>query len=159
MGRCKGLGSLKSFLSYESQLSGTSILWFSHHELPRAQDREWLQSDGSEIRYPFPSWVPLDSGTHTGEWESVKTVKSLFIDIAGNIPVLTASKMYSKTKYFILLNFTHYNQLQDANTCPPSYCLSILTCHTESTVSPIVLSQWLSLLWLRIFHLLLNYIG
>ena len=109
-------------------------------------------------RYSFPSWVPLDSGTHTGEWESVKTVKSLFIDIAGNIPVLTASKIYSKTKYFILLNFTHYNQLQDADTCPPSYCLSILTCHTESTVSPIVLSQWLSLLWLRIFHLLLNYI-
>ena len=54
MGRCKSLGSLKSFLSYESQLSGTSILWFSHHELPWAQYREWLQSDGSEITDTFP---------------------------------------------------------------------------------------------------------
>ena len=28
MGRCKSLGSLKSFLSYASQLSGTSFLHF-----------------------------------------------------------------------------------------------------------------------------------
>ena len=30
MGRCESLGELKSFLSYASQLSGASILSFSH---------------------------------------------------------------------------------------------------------------------------------
>jgi len=41
MGRCKTLVSLKSFLSYASQLSGASILFFLnlHH-------REWLQPEG-----------------------------------------------------------------------------------------------------------------
>ena len=33
MGRCKGLGSLKSFLGYAPQLFVASIL-FSHPELP-----------------------------------------------------------------------------------------------------------------------------
>ena len=34
MGRCKSLGSLEVFLSYPSQLSGVSIQYFSHPELP-----------------------------------------------------------------------------------------------------------------------------
>ena len=45
MGGCKSLGSLKSFLSYASQLSGASILCFSHPELVRACCMEWLQPD------------------------------------------------------------------------------------------------------------------
>ena len=47
MGRCKSLGSLKSFLGYAPQLSGASIL-FSHPKLLffRAQLKEWLQSGG-----------------------------------------------------------------------------------------------------------------
>ena len=46
VGRCKTLGSLKSFLLYASQLSGASILCFHILSFLRAQCREWLQSDG-----------------------------------------------------------------------------------------------------------------
>ena len=45
MGRCKSLGSLKSFLWYAPQLAGTSILYFHILSLLRAHRREWLQSD------------------------------------------------------------------------------------------------------------------
>ena len=42
MGRCKSLGSLKSFLWYIPQLFGACILYFSYPELLRAHCREWL---------------------------------------------------------------------------------------------------------------------
>ena len=42
-------GSLKSFLSYASQLSGASILSFSHSEILSAHLREWLQPEGCLI--------------------------------------------------------------------------------------------------------------
>ena len=42
MGRCKSLGSLKSFLSYASQLSGASILCFHIPNFLRAHHGEWL---------------------------------------------------------------------------------------------------------------------
>ena len=42
MGRCKSLGSLESFLSYASQLSGASILCVSHPDFLWAHRREWL---------------------------------------------------------------------------------------------------------------------
>ena len=47
MGRCKSLGSLKSFLSYASQLSGAYILCFHILSFFGAHShREWLPSDG-----------------------------------------------------------------------------------------------------------------
>ena len=46
MGRCKSLGSLKSFLSYSSKLSGASILCVSHPESLRAFRRDGLQPHG-----------------------------------------------------------------------------------------------------------------
>ena len=49
MGKCKNLGSLKSFLSYVSQLSGASILGFLHPEFLCAHHRVWLQPDGCQI--------------------------------------------------------------------------------------------------------------
>ena len=45
MGRCKRLGSLKSSISYASQLSGASLLCFSHPEFLSAHCREGLQPE------------------------------------------------------------------------------------------------------------------
>ena len=75
MRRCKSLGSLKSFLSYASQLSRASILCFPHSEFLRALHREWLQPDGCWSQGLF-SFL-----------ESLMTETSLFIDVAGNIPI------------------------------------------------------------------------
>ena len=44
MGRCKSLGSLKSFLSYAPQLSGARILGFLIQSPFRVYSRGWLQS-------------------------------------------------------------------------------------------------------------------
>ena len=44
-GRCKSLGSLKSFLSYASQLPGASILCFLDPEFLSAHQREWLHPE------------------------------------------------------------------------------------------------------------------
>ena len=44
MGRCKSLGSLKSFLSYAPQLSGARILGFLIQSPFRVYPRGWLQS-------------------------------------------------------------------------------------------------------------------
>ena len=67
MGRCKSLGSLKSFLWYAPQLSGASILCFHFLSFLRAHHREWLQScqllDG---RYSFQPWV--SSGLTGSSW-------------------------------------------------------------------------------------------
>ena len=49
MGRFKSLGSLKSFPSYSAQLSGGSMLWFSHSEFLSAHHREWLQPNGCQV--------------------------------------------------------------------------------------------------------------
>ena len=57
MERCKSLGSLKSFLSYSSQLSGASILCFHTLSFLRADPRVTVCCllDG---RCSFPSWIP-----------------------------------------------------------------------------------------------------
>ena len=47
--RCKSLGSLKSFLLYASQLSGASILCFTHPELPWAHCREMPVAARSQV--------------------------------------------------------------------------------------------------------------
>ena len=50
MGRCKSLGSLKSFLSYASQLSGASIFWFSVLTLGSSHS---LTAVGSQVLFSF----------------------------------------------------------------------------------------------------------
>lgn len=52
-------------------------------------------------------------------------------------------RIYSETNYFslFLINSTHFNLLQEANICPGNYCISILTCHPESTLFPTFSSQ------------------
>ena len=49
MGRCKSLGSLRSFLWYAPQLSGASVLCFYLLPFLRAHCREWLQSGGCNL--------------------------------------------------------------------------------------------------------------
>ena len=49
MGRCKSLGSLKSFLSCASQLPGASVLCLLDPEFLSAHQREWLQPEGCQI--------------------------------------------------------------------------------------------------------------
>ena len=49
MGRCKGLGSLKSFLWSTPQLSGASILYFHSLSFLQARCQEWLQSGGCSM--------------------------------------------------------------------------------------------------------------
>ena len=45
IGRCKSLGSLRSFLWYAPQVSGASLLCFHILSVLRAHCRKWLQSD------------------------------------------------------------------------------------------------------------------
>ena len=68
MGKCKTLGSLKSFLWYAPQLSGASILCSHILSFLRAHHREWMQSDGCQMAgiLSFPSflrahWLTLES--------------------------------------------------------------------------------------------------
>jgi len=89
MGRCKSLGLLKSFLSYASQLSGASILFFFC--IPRllgAHSREWLQLAAKSQASFFlgPLWAQKLT---FGGPELLIGVTSLFIDMVGNTPFLT----------------------------------------------------------------------
>ena len=97
---------MKSFLSCESQLSGASVLCFSHPELLGAHHREWLQTGGSHIMQIFFSFLgALRTQKFTfGGLESLMTATSLFIDKAGNAPFLTRIRTRSaylqfQTKY------------------------------------------------------------
>ena len=88
MGRCKSPGSLKSLVSCAFQLSGASILHFSHPEFLKAHHREWLQPNGCQIvqaLFSFLSALRAQEFTFGGP-ESLKTMASLFTDMAGNIP-------------------------------------------------------------------------
>ena len=69
MGRCRSVGSLKSFLPYALQLSRANILCFSHPELP------WGSPWGVAVvwwlldhRYSSLSWVPL--GFSSAHWRA-----------------------------------------------------------------------------------------
>ena len=76
-GRRRSLGSLKSFLWYAPQLSGTSVLCFHILSFLRAHHREWLQFDGSwgQAFFSFLSFLR----TH---WlQSLITLTSLFTDM------------------------------------------------------------------------------
>ena len=49
MGKCKSLGSVKSFLWYVPQLSGASFLRFHILSFLRVHHGEWLQPDGCQM--------------------------------------------------------------------------------------------------------------
>lgn len=88
-GRCRSLGSLKSFLSYASQPSGARILCFSHPEILRAHRREWLQPVGARLQLFFSSLgAPRAQEFAFGGLGSLMTVTSLFTDVPGDTPFL-----------------------------------------------------------------------
>ena len=62
MGRCKSLGSLRSFLGHAPQLSWASIPWFFlHPDLPWGSPWGVAAAGGLlDGRYSSPSWVPLE---------------------------------------------------------------------------------------------------
>ena len=90
MGRCKSPGSLKPFLSYVSQLSGFSILCFSHPEFLSADHREQLQPGACQttgtLLLPGHTW---GSEIHIWRARISMTVTSSFTDTAGDTPFLS----------------------------------------------------------------------
>ena len=95
MGRCKSLGSLKSFLSYASQLSGARVLCF--HILSSS-----MLTIGSgcspmvmrSCRYSPPSWMPW--GLRSLQWKARFTddCEIPVYNVAGNIPFLSSDFPY-----------------------------------------------------------------
>ena len=89
MGRCKSLGSLKSFLTYAPQLSWASTLHFSHPLLPW-DSPQWvaavLMAARSQVFFSFLNALGVRELTFVG-LESLITVASLFIDITRNTPI------------------------------------------------------------------------
>ena len=97
MERCKSLGSLKSFLLYASQLSGASILCFTHPELPWAYVGrcQWLPD------HKYSSGVSL--GLRNSHWRTAiadhcDTMTSFFTDMTGNTPFLMVHKRRLRRK-------------------------------------------------------------
>ena len=96
MGRCKSLGSLQSLLSNASQLSGASILCFSHPEFLSAHCREGLQSESvRQSRYP----------SCPGGLESLMTMTSLFAD-------KTEENPFFKAKWAFIYRFSRLNRVR-----------------------------------------------
>ena len=75
MGRCKSLGSQKSFLWCAPQLSGASILWLHMLSFLGAHHREWQQSDSCwwKVCFSFRSFLRAHRLTLEGCscWETV----------------------------------------------------------------------------------------
>ena len=76
---------------YASQLSGASVLFFSHPEFLRAHCREWLQPNGCQIVEVFFSFssVPRAQEFTFGGLEPLMTLTSLFTDMAENMLYLS----------------------------------------------------------------------
>ena len=85
MGSYKSLSSRKSFLSRPSQLSGASILGFSHPEFLSAHRRQWLQPVDCWIVLGFFSFLgALRAQRFTfGEPELLMTMTASFTGMAG----------------------------------------------------------------------------
>ena len=83
MGRCKSLGSLKSFLWYAPQLLGANILCFIHIlSFLRAHHREWLQWWLLDGWHSFLPEFPRSSPAHHPWWlQLLVTVTSLCVEI------------------------------------------------------------------------------
>ena len=85
--KCKSLGSLKSFLSYASQLSGVSFLSFSHP--PQAQqDSPWGVADGCWITDIDLPGCPLGSEIHIWRPGIADDSDIQFINVAENTSFL-----------------------------------------------------------------------
>ena len=89
MGRCRSLGSLKSFLWYIPHLSGASILCFTSWLSSRLTLEQDCGLMAARWQVFFPSQVPLglsiDGGcNHWWLWDP------LFTDMAGNILLLNS---------------------------------------------------------------------
>ena len=71
-----------------SQLSGASVLCFSHPEFLRAHSREWREPNGCQIVQVLFSFlsVPRAQEFTFGGVELLMTVTSLFTDMAENTP-------------------------------------------------------------------------
>ena len=96
MARCKSLSSWKSFLSHPSQLSGASILCFSHPEFLSAHCREGLQFESvRQSRYP----------SCPGGLESLMTMTSLFAD-------KTEKNPFFKAKWAFIYRFSRLNRVR-----------------------------------------------
>ena len=101
MGRCTRLGSLRSFLSYASQLSGPSVLQFDFSH-PQFCSLEGVVAAWRLLvhRCCFaPGALQAQKFTY-GRLKSLMTVASLFIPMAGNTPFLT-SKVMSRNEWNI----------------------------------------------------------
>ena len=83
VGRCKSLGSLKSFLWYAPQLLGANILCFIHIlSFLRAHHREWLQWWLLDGWHSFLPEFPRSSPAHHPWWlQLLVTVTSLCVEI------------------------------------------------------------------------------
>ena len=83
IGRCKSLGSLKSFLWYAPQLLGANILCFIHIlSFLRAHHREWLQWWLLDGWHSFLPEFPRSSPAHHPWWlQLLVTVTSLCVEI------------------------------------------------------------------------------
>ena len=114
MGRWKSQGSLNSFLSYASQLSGACILFFFYFVASLVT----VGSGGSwqllDCRHCSPFWGPSRlRNSFGGQNLKPMPVTSLFIDVAGDIPFHTLFLLWllhvrhdSVTYLFTALFFT-----------------------------------------------------
>ena len=88
MRRCQSLGLLKSFLSYTSQLSGTTILPFSHH--PQApQGSPWGVAGSCRIAGIVLHGHPLSSEIHICTAGITDDCDIRFTDMTANTPFLS----------------------------------------------------------------------
>ena len=94
MGRFKSLGSLKSFLSYASQLSGVSILHFYilNSSGLTVESGCRLMAAGSQVLFSFLVVLRAQKFTFGGP-KSLMTVTTLFTDTARNTPFLRMLKL------------------------------------------------------------------
>ena len=90
MGRCKSLGSLKSFPWSAPLLSGAGVLCFHILSFLGAHPREWLQSDGCWMAgvLSFLSSLRAHQLPVSGGYNCWWLWHPLFTDMAGNIPFL-----------------------------------------------------------------------
>ena len=84
MGRCKSLGSLKSFPSYASQLSGASILCFSHPELTLESSCN-LMAVSWQVFFSFLSalWLTLEGWNRWWLWHLCLLIRQEIFHFSG----------------------------------------------------------------------------
>lgn len=111
-------GLTESFLSYSSQLSGVFSLP-PHPITPAPQGSPWEMTEGCKITGIVLPGPLLSSASHIWGLESLMAVTSLFIDVTGNAPFLSAVRTV-----FLPLGSRGTNDcwhsLAHGHTCPSS---------------------------------------